>query len=474
MILTVLKAIFWGALLLSILVGLHEGGHYLLARASNMRVTEFFLGMPCSLKLSFCSKSRGTEFGVTPVLLGGYTKICGMEGLPSDQCSTILAYIASHGYASLAEISSDLQLEPEVVQKDLDVLVDWASIEARECYVQDGSDESEMLYGTMERDAELRTIYDKGNDFTLEGSTKSGEPHALVPLSSNTASCDMVNASDQAQTFFERERACTYLGKGFVPRVLTLVAGPFVNIILGLVSVALVLSISGVLSIVDVSTISEVSSGSLAEQAGMVAGDTITSVNGVSTQTWTGFSAALSDAANTTDSFVIEFKHAGSDEVLSFTVDSTELKEAGMLGVTATTERYHPHLLDSLQASWSYVIATARYIIQLFMPEHTAEIVSQSSSVVGISVMASEAAESGAADYIYLLAAVSLSLGFMNLIPIPPLDGGKLLLEIIGLIRRKPVSIKVQERLSYAGLALFLLLFVVAMRQDILRYVLGG
>ena len=75
-----ISAVFWGVLVLSCLVFIHEGGHFLAARAFGMRVTEFFLGLPCRFRLSFKSKRFGTEFGVTPLLLGGYNRICGMEG----------------------------------------------------------------------------------------------------------------------------------------------------------------------------------------------------------------------------------------------------------------------------------------------------------------------------------------------------------------------------------------------------------
>lgn len=74
-----LTAIFWGVILLSSLVFVHEAGHYLAARAFGMRVTEFFLGMPCRWRISHKSADHGTEVGVTPVLLGGYNRICGME-----------------------------------------------------------------------------------------------------------------------------------------------------------------------------------------------------------------------------------------------------------------------------------------------------------------------------------------------------------------------------------------------------------
>lgn len=470
-VISVISAIFWGALLLSILVFLHEGGHYLAARASGMRVTEFFLGMPCRLKLSHISKSHGTEIGVTPVLLGGYTRICGMEGTPSERCSEVLAYIANHGAATPEEIAAELHISSEQVIKDIDVLIDWGSIMTATCtyaelhpddiYASDARKAEEYNVAvTVERDPNLLCILDKGHDFSQPGSTKAGEPHGL--------------ASMTAPEFFERERKTTYLGKGFLARVFALLAGPVVNILLGLITIALVLSITGVEQVVDSNKIASVTQDSIAAEGGMQDGDTITSVNGTAVSTWTEFCDAIDKAKTSTESFTVEYIHAGESEIHTIDVTTSELVQAGMFGVVAQTYMYHPALADSLRVSWNYVGMTANYVLQLFQPAHTAEIVSQSSSVVGISVVASEAAASGVSDFIYLLAAVSLSLGFMNLIPIPPLDGGKLLIEVIQLILRRPLSEKVQLVMSYIGLALFMTLFVFVLRNDIINFVIGG
>ena len=61
------------------LVFIHEGGHYLAARAFGVRVTEFMLGLPGP---SIGFTKAGTRFGVTAVPLGGYAKVCGMESGP--------------------------------------------------------------------------------------------------------------------------------------------------------------------------------------------------------------------------------------------------------------------------------------------------------------------------------------------------------------------------------------------------------
>ena len=155
-------------------------------------------------------------------------------------------------------------------------------------------------------------------------------------------------------------------------------------------------------------------------------------------------------------------------------MDPASVDNAGKFGITASAEVYHPTFLESISMGWRYFTSTVGYVAQLFQPAHTAEVVSQSTSIVGISVMASQAAQTGVESFLLLMAAISLSLGIMNLIPIPPLDGGKLLIELVQLVIRRDISPRVQGYLSYLGLALALVLFFAVLRQDILRFVIGG
>ena len=66
-----------------------------------------------------------------------------------------------------------------------------------------------------------------------------------------------------------------------------------------------------------------------------------------------------------------------------------------------------------------------------------------------------------------------MSLGFMNLLPVPPLDGGKILIETVQLVLRRPISKRAQTAVSYVGLAFFIFIFVYALRNDIFHFVIG-
>ena len=464
-VLGVLSAIFWGVLVLSILVFIHEGGHYLAARAFGIRVTEFFLGMPAPWKLSYKSKKYGTEVGITPILLGGYTRICGMEGDEDEALADVLAYVQRNGRVTIPEVAFGLGLEPERAADCLMTLTDWASIAAytdlnKPKTGRDKDAEKDPLEGypdyfeTLTRDANMLTEYDKAHDFGLDGTTAQGE----------------IRPVDDPEAFLNEERSHTYLGASFIKRVVMLVAGPFVNLVAAFMIVCVAIMAGGVSAVVDVSTVSEVSEGSLAAQAGLVGGDTITRINDTEVSTWVGLCDELDKVLAAGEDFEVAFTHEGVEKVATVEMDGP----ATMFGVSATLEIYHPDFLTAAKATLAYAAMVGEFALRIITPTKTIETLEQSSSIVGISVMASQAAAMGIVELASLAGAVSMSLGFMNLLPIPPLDGGKILIEIIQLIIRRPLSMKTQAIISYIGLAFFLFIFIFVLRNDIIRYVLGG
>lgn len=465
-VLGVLSAIFWGVLVLSVLVFIHEGGHYLAARAFGIRVTEFFLGMPAPWKLSRKSEKYGTEVGITPILLGGYTRICGMEGDDDEALADVLAFVQRKGRVTIPEVAHGLGLGPERAADCLMTLTDWASIAAytdpdkpKDTAKADKSEKDPLegypdYFETLTRDANMLTEYDREHDFATVGTTAQGE---IRPVEDPVA-------------FLEKERSHTYLGASFVKRVIMLVAGPFVNLVAAFLIVCVALMAGGVSAVVDVSTVSEVSEGSLAAKAGLVGGDTITRVDDIEVSTWVGLCDALDSVLPAGEDFEVAFTHEGIEKVVTVEMDGP----ATIFGVSATTTLYHPDFVTAAKATLSYAAMVGEFALRIINPMKTIETLEQSSSIVGISVMASQAAAMGLVELASLAGAVSMSLGFMNLLPIPPLDGGKILIEIIQLIIRRPLSMKVQNIISWIGLAFFLFIFVFVLRNDIIRYVLGG
>ena len=141
---------------------------------------------------------------------------------------------------------------------------------------------------------------------------------------------------------------------------------------------------------------------------------------------------------------------------------------------TGEVAHYTVDPLRSIQAGFNYLGMVFQAVINLFNPATAAETVSNSTSVVGIAYISKAYADAGFSSYLSFIAMLSVSLGVMNLLPIPPLDGGRFIVEIYQRIRRRVVSPRAMNYLSYVGMGLFLLLFFVMMNQDIQRFIFGN
>ncbi|MBO4365243.1 MAG: site-2 protease family protein, partial [Eggerthellaceae bacterium] len=130
--------------------------------------------------------------------------------------------------------------------------------------------------------------------------------------------------------------------------------------------------------------------------------------------------------------------------------------------------------LRSLYAGVVYIGMVLVAILGLFNPATAAETVSNSTSIVGIAVMSKSAAEAGLLNFAMFAAMISVSLGLMNLLPIPPLDGGRFVVEVIQRIRRKDVTMQTLNAVSIAGITLFVLFFLIMLNQDVQRFIFGN
>jgi len=448
------SAVFWGVLVLSVLVFVHEGGHFVSARAFGMRVTEFFLGLPSRFRISFKSRRHGTEFGVTPLLLGGYNRICGMEQEQDDLLAPALAIVQREGRVAVPDLARELGIDDDRAYGIMACLNDLAAI--RPFYDEEAGEHPwqsawPLHFETLERDANLLTEYDPDHDFATAGTTGPGEPRPV----------------DDQEAFLEHERARTYQGKGFVARVVTLLAGPLVNIAMAFLLLVGSLVMTGIEVNTNSNELGGVTEGSLAQDAGIRAGDRIVMFGGHDVSTWTELVDAIDKSLNEGGDIAVAYERDG--QTFETTIVIPDGEKPDLIGVSAKLEVYHPSLVEASSYAFSYMRMVGGAVARIIMPQHTMEVMSQSSSIVGISAMASEAAASGISDFVLFAAAISMSLGFMNLLPIPPLDGGKILIEVVQLVMRRPLSTRAQSIVSYVGLAFFLFIFCFALKNDIVR-----
>ena len=156
--------------------------------------------------------------------------------------------------------------------------------------------------------------------------------------------------------------------------------------------------------------------------------------------------------------------------VVAFSIFGVDMQDPS----TGQIAHYTVDPLRSVQAGFTYIGMVFQAVVNLFNPVTAAETVSNSTSVVGIAYMSKVYADAGFSSFLSFIAMLSVSLGVMNLLPIPPLDGGRFIVEVYQRIRRRVVSPRAMNTISYVGVGLFLLLFVVMMNQDIQRFIFGN
>ena len=264
-------------------------------------------------------------------------------------------------------------------------------------------------------------------------------------------------------------------GKASLPRrMLIVAAGALMNFLVGFLIVLAVIQPNGPNGGYIVSTIDSIDPASTAAaEGGLQAGDEVLEVDGYNILLRSDFEMALSRGADTTYEIVVRRdgeKVTLPAVVLEATIEGEDGRK--MIGLTFAEQpdSIGMHINMAVRTSLNY----ARLVwVSLGMLVSGQVGVDQLSGPVGVaSVMATTASYSIAA-FLQLVAFISINLGVMNLLPLPALDGGRLVFLIIEGIRRKPVPAKYEGYIHAAGLMLLLALMVYVTGQDILRIVSG-
>ena len=427
--LDVISTVFWGLVLLAIIVFIHEVGHFVAARAFGLRVKEFMIGLP-GPRLSF--KRRDTSYGITAIPLGGYCLIAGMEkGEEGPEVEQALIFIAYFG--SVCEDHADRAGEALgiALTDGLDTLADWGCVRR---YKVRGLHHYAISAATVEG-----VSYEEGASRTIS----------------------------DPQAFLAAERKLTYTALPWWKRIIVLLAGSFFNLVIAMIILITLLMALGASA--PTTLVEAVVADSPAEAAGLAPGDELVSLDGVTFDSWQGFVETVLDH-EVGDTVELGYTRDGQEQAVSIKLIDRE--GSPFVGISPHAEPIS--VLQAAELSIKLVGLMLNGILQLLNPVTFASTIGQTSSVVGISMEARNAAAAGPFDFILLVAALSISIGFMNLLPIPPLDGGKIIIETIERVLHRRLPASVVNGISLAGIAAMILLFIVATNADIHRYFLGG
>ena len=252
-------------------------------------------------------------------------------------------------------------------------------------------------------------------------------------------------------------------------RFIITIAGASVNIIAGFLAMVIYTSITvvGGTEIYDFPpTEYEISS----QDSGLMPGDVITHVDGK--RVYISDELSYEIMRRGTEPLDITVIRNGKSEVIEDVVFPTTVSSGqtfGMLdfrilGVSKKT------VGEVIRQSWHKSVLIIRMcwesIFDLIVGRYTVDAVS---GPVGISGAIGDAARAGGSQLLYITTLISINLGVMNLLPIPALDGGRMIAILVEMITKKRIPAKIEQRINAIGLAILLLLSLVIMVKDVIN-----
>jgi regulator of sigma E protease len=285
-------------------------------------------------------------------------------------------------------------------------------------------------------------------------------------------------SSEMLANMTDEERKWSFHHKKVGARSAIVAAGPIANFILAILIFACLFTFFGKPS--TTAQVDQVEPGSAAAAAGFQVGDVVTAIDGTKIESFTDMQRIVGVRAGEHLTFTI--KRGDSTLQLQGTPELKEVKDPfgnahrlGVLGITrktvsgdVTTERVNPAtaLWLGVKETWFVIDRTLAYIGGVFTGREAAD---QVGGPLRIAQISGQVATIGLAALVHLAAVLSVSIGLLNLFPVPLLDGGHLLFYAVEAVRGRPLSDRAQEMGFRIGLGLVLMLMVFATYNDILH-----
>ena len=416
-----MKGILAFIFIFGVIVVVHEFGHFYFAKKAGILVREFAIGM--GPKIFAHTGKDGTLYTIRILPLGGYVR---MAGWGEDKTE-----IKTGTPASLSLNEAGVVTRINLTGKQLDNLSLPMNVTSF-----DFEEKLEITGLVLE---ESKT-YKVDHDATIV--EEDGTEVRIAPLD------------------------VQYQNATVWGRLITNFAGPMNNFILGILVFIFLMFMQGGVADLSSNAVSITDGGAL-QVAGLVTGDKILSVNGDATDSYTEVATIISKAAEdatTAPSFDLVVEHDGATK--NVTVTAEKVDGTYRIGISPILKT---GFVDKIVGGFQEAGATALLIVTALKNLIANFDVKQLGGPVAIYKVSAQAAEFGLASVLWLMAMLSINLGIFNLIPIPALDGGKIVMNILEAIRRKPLKPETESYITLAGVAVMVVLMIVVTWNDIIR-----
>lgn len=250
-------------------------------------------------------------------------------------------------------------------------------------------------------------------------------------------------------------------------------SGPFMNFILALLIFIYSFAFIGIPESSNQPVLGKVLTGRPAAQAGMQPGDRILSVDGKPISTWGDFTTAIASSKPGTP-LNIELERAGEKKTIQVTALSNGTSGNPAIGVLNQVTYHKIGIWESLKIGLEQT-----YQLTVLLLSWLGTLVTGGASTsdlagpVGITRLVGEAAQVGTVFLLNFAAFLSINLGIINLLPIPALDGSRIVFAAVEAVRRKPMEPEKEGFIHWLGFMFLMLLIVIVTYNDIVRLVKG-
>lgn len=203
-----------------------------------------------------------------------------------------------------------------------------------------------------------------------------------------------------------------------------------------------------------------------AEEVGLVEGDKVLAINGEEMADWDSVVSKIN--ANPEKEISLYIERNGQEKTIR--VIPEEEGERGLIGIAPVAEKYSffPSLYLGFENTWFFIQLIIVSIFQMIAGIIPADV----AGPVGIVAVVGEVMETGLSNLFTLAAIISVNLGLINLLPIPALDGSRLVFLLLEAIRGKPIDPQKEGFIHLVGFTLLILLMIFIAFQDVTRFFL--
>ncbi len=477
-----MKTAILAVLLFCIMIFPHELGHFLAARLVRVKVNEFAFGMGPAI---WKKQGRETLYSIRLLPIGGFCSLEGEDGdeededaepgeVPSEEKDGASSFAAFEDVVAGRADGPDGEEEPAALEAgepgDADAKTCSTPVELQDGRLsaeKDGASSFAAFEDVVAGQADGQPSAEKAEASSAVALATAAEGMAVQAGAESAEPSEAPTGKDGETEADSR----SFAHKKPWQKILVLCAGSAMNILCAVLIMALVLGWMGFTT----NRIGEVSAGSPAEAAGLQAGDAIVEMNGAAVSDWNGVLTHMP-----TDGSTFSMRVRRDGETLDMTLRPVLTEVAGSDGsvqqryVIGITSRISHSPIKALAGGITSTINIGKLIFSsLGMLISGQAGLNDLTGPVGMVQMVSETQSLGMWYFGFLTALICVNLAIINLLPLPALDGGRIIFVIFTAITGRRVSARVEGTIHLVGLVLLMVLMVVVTFHDVTRLFVG-